>query len=128
MREGSGVLTGVGVDLCAVSRMERALEKPGFASRVFTEQERAYLDGKGLGRTQSAAAMFAAKEAVAKALGTGFRGFTTRDISVEPDALGRPAVRLSGGALERLHTLGAQSVMISITHTGGFAAAVAVIE
>ena len=66
--------------------------------------------------------------AVAKALGTGFRGFTTRDISVEPDALGRPAVRLSGGALERLHTLGAQSVMISITHTGGFAAAVAVIE
>ena len=123
------MIVGVGTDLCGIGRIARAMENERFALRVFTPAERARLDGLCPERVhERAAGMFAAKEAVAKALGTGFRGFTTRDISVEPDALGRPAVRLSGGALERLHTLGAQSVMISITHTGGFAAAVAVIE
>lgn len=129
MREGSGVLTGVGVDLCAVSRMERALEKPGFASRVFTEQERAYLDGKGLGRTQSAAAMFAAKEAVAKALGTGFAG------GVEPWVIevthgehGAPGIRLHGDALARLEEIGGGRVLLSLTHEGDMSMAFAVIE
>ena len=123
------MIVGVGTDLCGVGRIARAMENERFALRVFTPTERARLDGLCPERVhERAAGMFAAKEAVAKALGTGFRGFTTRDISVEPDALGRPAVRLSGGALDRLHTLGAQSVMISVTHTGGFAAAVAVIE
>ena len=129
MREGSGVLTGVGVDLCAVSRMERALEKPGFASRVFTEQERAYLDGKGLGRTQSAAAMFAAKEAVAKALGTGMAGGVSFSrIEVTHDALGAPGVRLYGAAQERLLALGGGRVLLSLTHEGDMAMAFAVIE
>ena len=63
---------GIGVDLCAVSRMARAIEKAHFFTRVFTENERAYLQGRGRAVGQSAAAMFAAKEAVAKALGTGF--------------------------------------------------------
>ena len=119
------MIRGLGIDLMEVERIQSALERhPRFLTRVYSPAEQETI----LRRGAEAAAMFAAKEAVAKALGTGFRGFTTRDISVEPDALGRPAVRLSGGALERLHTLGAQSVMISITHTGGFAAAVAVIE
>ena len=63
---------GIGVDLCAVSRIERAIQKAHFLNRVFTEAERAYLQGRGKGAGESAAAMFAAKEAVAKALGTGF--------------------------------------------------------
>ena len=63
---------GIGVDLCAVSRIERAIQKAHFLNRVFTEAERAYLQGRGRGAGESAAAMFAAKEAVAKALGTGF--------------------------------------------------------
>ena len=63
---------GIGVDLCAVSRMERAIAKEHFLNRVFTEGERAYLQSRGRSVGQSAAAMFAAKEAVAKALGTGF--------------------------------------------------------
>ena len=74
MREAGGPLTGIGVDLCAVSRMERAIARAGFMDRVYTEQERAALEQKGRGRAQSAAAMFAAKEAVAKALGTGMSG------------------------------------------------------
>lgn len=120
------MIRGLGIDLMDVERIQSALERhPRFLARVYSPAEQEAIRQRG---AETAAGYFAAKEAVAKALGTGFRGFTTRDISVEPDALGRPAVRLSGGALERLHTLGAQSVMISITHTGGFAAAVAVIE
>ena len=109
--------------------MERALEKPGFASRDFTEQERAYLDGKGLGRTQSAAAMFAAKEAVAKALGTGMSGGVCFDqIEVTHDALGAPGVRLHGAAQERLLALGGGRVLLSLSHEGDMAIAFAVIE
>ena len=57
---------GIGVDLCAVSRIERAIQKAHFLNRVFTEAERAYLQGRGRGAGESAAAMFAAKEAVAR--------------------------------------------------------------
>lgn len=120
------MIRGLGVDLMDVERIKRALERhPRFLARVYSPVEQAAIARRG---AETAAGYFAAKEAVAKALGTGFRGFTTRDISIEPDALGRPAAHLSGGALDRLHALGAQSVLISITHTGGFAAAVAVIE
>lgn len=123
------MILGVGTDLCEIARMQKAMENPRFLPRVCTSAERERLAPLcPERRAEHLAGLFAAKEAVAKALGTGFRGFTTRDISVEPDALGRPAVRLTNGALERLHALGAQNVMISITHTGGFAAAVAVIE
>ena len=119
------MIRGLGIVLMDVERIQSALERhPRFLTRVYSPAEQEAIRQRG---AETAAGYFAAQEAVAKALGTGFRGFTTRDISVEPDALGRPAVRLSG-ALERLHTLGAQSVMISITHTGGVAAAVAVIE
>ena len=129
MREGSGPLAGVGVDLCAVSRMERALEKPGFLARVFAPQERAYLEEKGRGRAQSAAAMFAAKEAVAKALGTGMSGGVCfEQIEVTHDALGAPCVQLCGAAQERLMALGGGRVLLSLSHEGDMAMAFAVIE
>ena len=129
MREGGGLIVGVGVDLCAVSRMERALARPGFVSRVFTEQERAYLEEKGRSRAQSAAAMFAAKEAVAKALGTGMSGGVCFDrIEVTHDALGAPGVRLCGAAQERLNALGGGRVLLSLSHEGDMAMAFAVIE
>ena len=81
---------GVGVDLCAVGRIARAIEKERFVLRVYTEEERAYLEARGAGRAQSAAALFAAKEAVAKALGTGFSGgVAMREISVGHDGAGR---------------------------------------
>ena len=118
---------GVGVDLCAVARMERACEKAHFMERVFTEGERAYLDAKGKGRAQSAAAMFAAKEAVAKALGTGFSaGVMPEQIEVTHDACGAPGIALHGAAKERLSTMGGARVMISLSHEGGTAAAFAV--
>ena len=129
MREAGGLLTGIGVDLCAVSRMERAIARAGFMDRVYTEQERAALEQKGRGRAQSAAAMFAAKEAVAKALGTGFAG------GVEPWVIevthgehGAPGIRLHGDALAWLEEIGGGRVLLSLTHEGDMSMAFAVIE
>ena len=121
-------LLGVGVDLCGVARIERAIEKAHFYERVFTVEERAYLDKKGRGRAQSAAAMFAAKEAVAKALGTGFSGGVMPwNISVIHDEKGAPGAELSGAAKERLEQMGGAGVRISLSHEGDSAIAFAVI-
>lgn len=122
-------IIGIGTDLCAVSRMERAIQKQHFYERVFFDGERAYLDAKENARAQSAAAMFAAKEAVAKALGTGFiRGVMPWTIEVTHDAAGRPGVRLHGDALARLEALGGKAVHLSLSHEGDMAVAFAVVE
>ena len=122
-------LLGVGVDLCGVARIERAIEKAHFYERVFTPEERAYLDQKGKGRAQSAAAMFAAKEAVAKALGTGFSGGVMPwNISVVHDEKGVPGAELTGAAKARMEQIGGRNVMLSLSHEGGSAIAFAVIQ
>jgi len=115
-------VTGVGIDLLEIERMERALERhPRLADRVFTEGELAYARAKSRpGR--HLAARFAAKEAVVKALGlTG--GFGLREIEIvagEP-----PTVRLSGHAAE---VAAGREIAISLTHSRDNAAAVAVIQ
>jgi len=119
---------GIGVDMCQVSRMEKSIKKQHFYERVFLEGERTYLDKKEKSRAQSAAAMFAAKEAVAKALGTGFaQGVSAFVIEVTHDELGAPGVILHGGAKERLEALGGTRVLLSLTHEGDMATAFAVI-
>lgn len=120
---------GIGTDLCAIGRIEKAIEKAHFYERVFTPGERAYLDTKGKQRAASAAAMFAAKEAAAKALGTGFAGgVSIGDIEVTHDALGAPGLRLSGGAKARLEALGGAAALLSLSHEGDMALAFVVIE
>ena len=120
---------GIGVDLCAVSRMERAIAKEHFLNRVFTEGERAYLQSRGRSAGQSAAAMFAAKEAVAKALGTGFaQGVMPWQIEVTHEPGGKPGVLLTGAARERLEQAGGREVLLSLAHEGDTAIAFAVIQ
>ena len=122
-------IIGIGTDICAVSRMEKAIAKTHFYERVFFEGERAYLDGKENARGQSAAAMFAAKEAVAKALGTGFiQGIMPWTIEVTHEESGAPGVRLHGAARERLEALGGARVHLSLSHEGDSAMAFVVIE
>lgn len=124
-----GRIAGIGVDLCEIPRIERALSKERFAQRVFTQGERDYLAAKGKGRAQSAAAMFAAKEAAAKALGTGFAaGVMPWLIEVVHEPGGAPGVRLHGAARERLCAIGGARVLLSLSHEGGMAVAFAVIE
>ncbi|MED9821897.1 MAG: holo-ACP synthase [Christensenellales bacterium] len=122
-------IIGIGTDLCAVSRMERAIAKAHFYERVFLDGERTYLADRGRARAQSAAAMFAAKEAVAKALGTGFSsGVTAWSVEVTHDERGAPGVCLHDGALARLKEIGGGRVLLSLTHEGDMAMAFAVIE
>lgn len=129
MCEKNRLTVGVGVDMCAVSRMERAIEREHFYSRIFTERERAYLDKKNKGRAQSAAAIYAAKEAAVKALGTGLsRGIFFDQIEVTHDELGAPGLVLSGRALERMRELNANQMLLSLSHEGDMAIAFVVMQ
>ena len=126
------MLIGLGVDLCEIARIEAAMERPRFLERMFTPAERARIgESQGARRGEIAAGMFAAKEAKAKALGTGFVGFGPWDVEVLPNAAGMPACKLTNGAAARLRALSggaAAGVHVSITHEKGMAAAVAVAE
>ena len=122
-------IVGIGCDLCSVSRMERAIEKAHFVERVFLPGERAYLDGRGRARAQSAAAMFAAKEAAAKALGTGFtQGVMPWTIEVSHSAQGAPQLLMHGAAQERLAALCGVRAHLSLSHEGDMAMAMVILE
>ena len=98
------MIIGIGSDLCDISRIEQTLEKHGdrFVARCFTEIERKKSDRRAE-RAASYAKRFAAKEACAKALGTGLRhGVFWRDMGVVNLPSGAPTMRLTGGAAERL--------------------------
>ena len=123
-------MKGLGIDLCEVGRIERELKRgDAFLRRFFTNSERAYIASRGQMGAQSAAAMFAAKEAFLKAVGTGIGGGIALDeIAVEHLPGGAPAYRLTGTAQARLGELGAERAFLSLTHEAGMAAAVCVIE
>lgn len=126
------MILGIGTDLCRIDRIERAIGKPRFLERVYTPAERARIEAAGgVRRAEIAAGLFAAKEAVAKALGTGFDGFFADAVEVLPDAAGRPVCTLAGGAKARAEALAGDApfrVWLSVTHEDGFASAMAVIE
>lgn len=115
---------GIGVDIVEIARMERIMKQtPGFFPRVFTEEERRYCDASARPAAHYAC-RFAAREAVLKALGTGFRdGVGRKDVSVSKDANGRPLVVLNGRALEIAQGLGVQEVALSLSFTGDLAVA-----
>jgi holo-[acyl-carrier protein] synthase len=102
------MIIGIGSDLCSIQRIENSLARFGerFIRRVFTETERAKAEGRPLTRAGTYAKRFAAKEAFAKAVGTGFRrGVFMRDIGVVNLPSGAPTLKLTGGALARLDAL-----------------------
>lgn len=108
---------GVGVDAIEVERVGVAVTRtPGLVARLFTEQERAVCTSScGDLKIGGLAARFAAKEAVAKSLGTGIAGFGFRDIEVVPDRRGKPEVALHGGAADVAARLGVTNVQLSLT-------------
>jgi holo-[acyl-carrier protein] synthase len=121
------MILGVGVDLVEKSRVEHALDKFGdrFARRVLSEKEWSLCKTKG-DCTGSVAARIAAKEAVFKALGTGWaEGLGWHDVEVVNDSQGKPLVRLSGEAGRRTEGV---RLHISISHEKHSAVAFAVLE
>ena len=101
------MILGLGSDLIDIRRIEQAIERYGdrFLDRIFTELERRKCEGR-INRAASYARRFAAKEACAKALGTGLRdGVFWRDLGVVNLASGQPSMHLTNGALRRLKTM-----------------------
>jgi holo-[acyl-carrier protein] synthase len=120
-------IVGLGVDICEIARMERAISRhPTFLDRVFTPEEIAYCDSKAR-PAESFAGRFAAREATIKALG-GYRGRLWQDISVARNPSGAPAIRLDGNAKRRADALGVTDVLITFTHekTSAIAFAIAI--
>jgi holo-[acyl-carrier protein] synthase len=125
------MIIGLGNDVIDIRRMERTIERFGdrFLSRVFTDTERRKSDGRAA-RAASYAKRFAAKEACAKALGTGFRhGVFWRDLGVVNLPSGRPTLELTGGALGVLASLTPEGyeARIDLTITDDFPTAQAIV-
>lgn len=123
-------IVGIGVDRVVIARIGRSLERFGdrFVQRVYTDAEHQQALNKG-NATRRLAMLFAAKEAVSKALGTGFhQGVTPKLIETLHLPSGKPEINLYGSALERARTLGISQVHVSLTDDDGVAMAFAIAE
>jgi holo-[acyl-carrier protein] synthase len=128
------MILGIGSDITDVRRIEKVIARHGerFIARIFTEKERARAERKKK-RVETYAKRFAAKEACAKALGTGMRGGVWwRDIGVVNLPSGRPTMQLTGGALQRLQSMTPQGyearIDLTISDEGPMAQALVVIS
>ena len=126
------MIIGVGSDLIDIRRIEQAVARFGdrFLDRIFTEAERRRCERRGPTRVASYARRFAAKEAAAKALGTGFRrGVFWRDLGVVNLPSGKPTLVLTGGAAARLAELtpAGMRAQIDLTITDDFPQAQAIV-
>src|SRR5271155_4910051 len=125
------MVLGVGTDLIETRRIEESIERYGerFLQRVFTAGEIAYCMRKKKNASESFAARFAAKEAGAKALGTGIsRGITWKELEVRREESGRPTLHFSGRAAELAKAMGVRRIQLSLTHSRELAMAVVVME
>ncbi|CRZ34715.1 holo-[acyl-carrier protein] synthase [Herbinix hemicellulosilytica] len=118
------MIVGIGVDLVEINRIGKACEKEGFLNKCYTEDEVRLIDNNW----QKAAGNFAVKEAVAKMFGTGFRGFSPKDIEVLRDSLGKPYVNLYGKAAQMAKDRQISYIHVSITNTKDYANAFVVGE
>lgn len=120
-------IIGIGTDIVECLRIAQMIERHGelFISRVYTDFEIGYCSSRKAA-TQHYAGRWAAKEAVLKALGTGWRrGISWRDIEVRNDGSGKPTVALRGGARDIVEKLGIREMLISISHCRSHATAYA---
>jgi holo-[acyl-carrier protein] synthase len=124
------MLVGTGTDLIEIERIRKSIERYGarFTERIFTAGEIAYCERKK-NAAESYAGRFAAKEAAAKALGTGIaRGVTWKEIEVVRKPGERPTIHLTGRAAVRAAMLGAIAAAVSITHSRELALATVLLE
>jgi len=122
------MILGIGLDLCDVRRLQRALARAGFRERVFGDGEIRDCDRRAR-RHVHYAARFAAKEAFFKAIGTGWgRGVGWLDVVLDRRDDGPPRLRITGAAARRAETLGVKRTHVSITHDGDYAVAVVILE
>lgn len=125
--EVAGEVVGIGTDIIEIERFQRNGKPPGerFMFRCFAESEREYLKCRPL---ETMAGFFAAKEAVAKALGTGFVGFWPSAIEIVHNRAGKPEVILHGGAKGIAEAAGIAVLIVSISHCRTLAVAMAIAQ
>ncbi len=119
------MIKGIGCDIVDISRFEELIKNPQFIKKVYTISEQDTVKSKPV---HTAAGIWAAKEAISKALGTGFAGFKIKDIEICSHKSGRPYVKLYGGALEIFQQSGGEHIHLSISHESSQAVAFCVIE
>ncbi len=118
---------GIGTDITACERIRRMLEKHGdyFVDHVYSAWETDYCRGRKQS-VESFTGRWCAKEAVLKAVGTGWiRGISWRDMDIRADEYGRPVLFLGGGVLERVRQVGISDILVSISHCQSHATAMA---
>jgi holo-[acyl-carrier protein] synthase len=124
------MVLGLGTDLIETRRVQESIDRFGerFLERIFTAGEIAYCTRKK-NAAESFAARFAAKEAGAKALGTGIsRGVSWKEFEVKREASGKPSLHMSGRAAELAEAMGVRRIQLSLTHSRELAMAVVVTE
>ena len=122
------MITGIGVDIAEIDRIRKAIGGAAFVSRVFTVGEQEYCKARGSHCAASYAARFAAKEALVKALGTGFVGGSWHDIEVVVNERGRPDIRLTGFFAAEAERQGVSRIFVSLSHSQEYAVAQVVLE
>ena len=122
------MIKGIGNDIIEIDRIKIAVAKNNsFLTKIYTKQELEYYKSKG-SKIQTLAGMFCAKEAVSKALGTGFRGFGFTDIEILRNEFGRPEVRLHLKAKDIFESSNYSAIFVSISHCKTYASAVSILE
>ena len=122
------MIIGVGCDIIEVERLKKSVDKESFRETIFAPAEIVYCEEKGAHNLESYAARFAGKEAVAKALGTGFRQGVLQEITITNDDLGQPSVLLSGYFKTLAAEKGVKKIHISLSHCKEYAVAQVVLE
>lgn len=121
------MIIGNGIDIIEVERIKKNIENERFLKKIYTDNEIEYLRNRKF-NPQSAAGLFAAKEAVSKCLGTGFSTFGPIDIEISKDEKGKPIVNLFNNALEISKENNISNIHLSITHIKDYALAYAIAE
>lgn len=121
------MVIGLGTDIIRISRMRSALENKCFEKRVFADGELEYVKEHSR-KLEVLSGSFASKEAFSKALGTGVRGFSFRDVEVFRDSAGAPRIILHGGAKTAADEKNVSGIHLSISHDGDYCVAVCILE
>lgn len=121
------MIKGIGTDILEIRRLNTLIDNIKFMSTYYTEKENHYLFEQS-NRAETAAAMFAAKEAVSKAMGTGFVGFAPKDIEVTHNEKGKPNITLYGKAAVIAQRYGIHQFHVSLSHCREYAVAYVLAE
>ena len=123
------MIYGIGTDIVEIQRIQKAIQKNSFLQKTFTPHEIQYFNQKGH-HSETLAGIFSAKEAVAKAIGTGFKGFSPIDIEIYHNEQNKPSIRLSQKLQSILNQMDIQNeqFFVSISHCQQYATAFVILN